>query len=174
MKISKALKPLLIASAVVAVLLFVWAISIKQTSPPRLRHYFTSNVETITDLSEEEQKKLLELFQVVIPDTETEAYICSFQKGTDGHKICSYLIEFDGVKSYQDFYKANINRKISDNVTDNISMNQMYGAVNSDGSDYDYYNAGDGDREHYLTYGLLAADDKSGDFSKLFDKIKER
>ncbi len=77
MKISKILKTILITSAIVALLLSAWEISLKQTSPPRLRHYYTKDVEVITDLTYEEQKKLLEAFQVIIPDTETGSYYLS-------------------------------------------------------------------------------------------------
>ncbi len=169
MKTTRIFKTILIATAVVAVLLFAWIVSLNKTSPHRLSHYYKDNVEEITDLTTEEQQKLLEVFQIIIPDTETEAYICSFQKVSQGQNICPYLIEFDNVKSYENFYKANIDRKISDNVIDNISLNQMYGAMEQDGVD-DYYNVGDGDTEHYLTYGLLIIKNEENEISALFEE----
>lgn len=90
-----------------------------------LRHFFGDSAQYITDLSAEEQAELLQLYNVRIPESATDAYISAFGKAVQNGNYAVYFIEFDEVKSYQAFYDANTHRDPSINQTTN-SDDDMY------------------------------------------------
>lgn len=77
----------------------------------------------LVEFTEEQEKKILEAFNVVIPENEEEAYVYSFyfSKYED---YLNYILEIDGVKDYDAFFKANAGR-VKENGLDGKSENEL-------------------------------------------------
>ncbi len=77
---------------------------------------YRTGSERIYNLSEDEQKQVLEAFDVKIPENETNAYVYSFGKkiigGNRKDDVPShvYFMEIDKVNGYSAFYSHNFSR----------------------------------------------------------------
>lgn len=117
-----------------------------------LRHFFGDSAQYITDLSAEEQAELVEMYNVRIPETATDAYISAFGKAVQNGNYAVYFIEFDDVKNYQAFYDANTHRDPSINQTTNS------------------------DDDMYLVYAerVLPKDEEKQKYAELFDAYSKK
>lgn len=93
-----------------------------------LRHCVTVPRDALTSFSAEDEQKLFEVFNIIVPENETEVYVQSFSRrigdylGTY-HQI-HFTIELGGVKDYEAFYAANTGR-IGENGLEGKAMNQL-------------------------------------------------
>lgn len=169
-------KKLFIISAIllsISAMIVLFLINNKyKNNQDKLKHFFTKDVEVITDLSIEEQKYLLELFNVQIPDTEPNAYIYSFQKYHYGSNIHAYIIEFDNVISYRNFYEANAER-IGKNGLPDVSCNQFESVSLEQLRNNELSGIGDGKTDYYLTYQIIAHKTEEQRISDTFKKYSD-
>lgn len=73
----------------------------------------------ISKIFPDEQTKILDAFEVIIPDSEPEAFVSSFIRA-DRSGAVSYAIEIDGVRDYDAFFSANSERSAGQ------SLNEKY------------------------------------------------
>ncbi|MBO5265968.1 MAG: hypothetical protein IJZ65_04475 [Ruminiclostridium sp.] len=169
-------KKLFIISAIllsISAMIVLFLINNKyKNNQDKLKHFFTKDVEVITDLSIEEQKYLLELFNVQIPDTEPNAYIYSFQKYHYGSNIHAYIIEFDNVISYRNFYEAN-NSRIGKNGLPDLSFNQIAGMSSEQLLNGEFEEIYEGKNDYYLTYQVLLHKTGSQQIPDTFKKYSD-
>lgn len=95
----------------------------------RLQHCVTVPKDALTSFSSEDEQKLYQTFNIVIPENETNAYVQSFSRRIDDyvgtyHKYY-FTIEIGGVKDYDAFYAANTQR-IDENGEKGKAMNQFF------------------------------------------------
>lgn len=100
-----------------------------------LRHCVTVPKDALTSFSPEDERKLFTVFNIVVPEDETEVYVRSFSRRVSdyvgSHHEIYFTIEIGGVKDYEAFYAANTGR-IDENGLKGKSMNQILDY----GSDY--------------------------------------
>lgn len=76
-----------------------------------LRHCITVPHDALTSFTPEDEKKLFTVFNIVVPEDETEVYVHSFSRRINDyvgtHHEIYFSIEFGGVKDYDAFYAAN-------------------------------------------------------------------
>lgn len=97
------------------------------------KHIYPCNAKhTLTDFSEEEEKSILDAFNIVIPDEEGEAKVTAFyfneERNTYGGVLAvewTSALEIDGVKDYESFFEANILR-VRINEIDGLSLNELF------------------------------------------------
>ena len=77
----------------------------------------------LVGFTEEQENRLLEAFNVVIPESEEEAYVYSFYYSQDSDYLI-YILEIDGVKDYDAFFQANSGR-VKENGLSGKSMNEI-------------------------------------------------
>lgn len=96
----------------------------------KLSYYANNDADYCYSLTKEEQKEVLEAFNVIIPENEKEAYIYSFGMASyypdfNGKpKQYEYFIEIDGVNNYFNFYEKNAHRA-NVNGTPDKSANEI-------------------------------------------------
>lgn len=140
------------------------------SSKKELKHFYNKTTD-ITDLSENEQAELLAVFNVVIPEEESTAYISALKKcDTQYNSYFLYLIEFSEVKSYRAFYDANIHR-IDENGYGGLSYNQMLGLTDKQLKEGYFSEKTDGVTDHYLTYSELVGPRDDQTIAELFDEL---
>lgn len=119
--------------------------SSEYTSAPEHLLPWAATDRMLLDFTDEEEKKILECFKVVIPESEGSAYVHSFyfdEETTKGSQVqpettrMRFVLEIDGVKDCEAFFSANAAR---------IDENGMYGK--SWNQIHDLYPP-----EYYLTY----------------------
>lgn len=119
--------------------------SLNYTSTPKHLIQWAATDRMLLDFSNEEEKKILECFKVVIPEDEESAHVHSFyfdEEITKGSQVqpekirMHFVLEIDGVKDYEAFFSANTAR-IDENGIKGKSWNQIH----------DLYPP-----EYYLTY----------------------
>lgn len=100
-----------------------------------LRHCVYVPKDALTSFSEDDEQKLFEVFDIVVPENETEVYVQTFARRYDDFlgytQEVFFTIELGGVKDYEAFYAANTGR-IGENGLEGKSMNQVLNY----GSDY--------------------------------------
>lgn len=83
--------------------------------------------EMLTDFTDEEEKSILEAFNVVIPENE-DAHVHSFYFSENDRNSTSshfdFILEIEGVKDYEFFFGANTTR-ISENGLSGKSWNEI-------------------------------------------------
>ncbi|MDE6733492.1 MAG: hypothetical protein K2J77_11535, partial [Oscillospiraceae bacterium] len=130
----------------------------------RLRHCVTVPKDALTSFSSEEEQRLFDTFNIVVPKEETEVYVHSFSRRYSEflgsyHEIY-FTLELGGVKNYDAFYAANTGR-IDENGLYGKAMNQFM----DNGSDY------------YLAYQEFFVDTprflKENDNQAIFDSFNE-
>lgn len=72
----------------------------------------------ISEFTPDEQRDILNAFDVVIPANETNARLVSFMRGDRYEKITSYIIEIDGISDYDAFFAANSGRALGQSVNE--------------------------------------------------------
>ncbi len=118
------------------VLLLTGCINIRNSRDnSELRHCITVPHDALTSFTGEDEQRLLETFNIVVPEDETEVYVNSFSCRINDyvgtyHEIY-FSIELGGVKDYDAFYAANTGR-IDENGLKGKAMNQICNY----GSDY--------------------------------------
>lgn len=72
----------------------------------------------LSGFTQEDEQKILSAYDLHIPESESDAHIVSFIKGSRNEKITSYIIEIDGVKDEEGFYSANSHRSLEKAVNE--------------------------------------------------------
>ena len=139
----------------------------------KLKHFYNDNVEMINDLTFDEQEQILELFNIDIPKNETKAYVYSFQKCSYGNDLYAYVVEFDGVSSYRNFYEANAER-IGKNGLPDVSCNQFESVSLEQLRNNELSGIGDGKTDYYLTYQIIAHKTEEQRISDLYEEFSSR
>lgn len=129
-----------------------------------LRHCVTVPKDALTSFSPEDEQKLFEVFNIVVPENEIEVYVQSFSRRYDDFlgytQEVFYAIEIGGVRDYEAFYAANTGR-IGENGLEGKAMNQIL----DNGSNY------------YISYVEYFVDDprllKEDNKQEKFDKYNE-
>ncbi|MBQ8789712.1 MAG: hypothetical protein IJZ51_00190 [Ruminiclostridium sp.] len=155
------------------------------TKPPKERSEFF-NMEYVYNLEKADQEKLLELFDIKIPESQKDAYVFSFgfkeddweTYNRDYHFDC-FVIDFENVDSNKEFILHNSYRKEKFG-NDSLSWNEECGTYHPS-SDYHKY-----DEESIVTYRmkfykkklsgvrLTTDDERYKELYELFQNIKSR
>ena len=107
--------------------------SSEYTSAPKHLLQWAATDRMLLDFTDEEEKKILECFKVVIPESEENAYVHSFyfdEEVTKGSQVqpemlrMHFVLEIDGVKDYEAFFSAN-EARIDENGIYGKSWNQI-------------------------------------------------
>ncbi|MCH5195065.1 MAG: hypothetical protein J1F28_00040 [Oscillospiraceae bacterium] len=121
----------------------------------------------LVGFTEEQENRILEVFNVVIPENEEEAYVYSFYF-TKENKLMKFILEIDGVKDYDAFFLANSGR-VKENGLLGKSMNEVLNPYPSVTAYYITYN-------EFFSYenNFLSDEDKEmmSVFSTLYDELK--
>lgn len=121
----------------------------------------------LVGFNEEQEKMILEAFNVVIPENEEEAYVYSFYF-TEENEHLKFILEIDGVKDYDAFFLANSGR-VKENGLLGKSMNEVLNPYPSVTAYYITYN-------EFFSYenNFLSDEDKEmmSVFSTLYDELK--
>lgn len=91
---------MLLVMVVIGIYLLIWNMT---------QHHFPGVPEdTLRDLTVEEQKEVLDAFDLIIPENEKNAYVYSFScSGGGDERLLSCMVEIGGVEDYEGFYAAN-------------------------------------------------------------------
>lgn len=117
------------------------------------RRYLESRDYTfVYDIGKDEQEKILELFNVKIPENEKDAFLRSFgyRKHSSDNKAMLFMIEIDKVLDYEGFFTCNKGR-VKENGLDGLSLNEY------NGRNYTEEEAKLG-TDYYITYTELIYD----------------
>ncbi|MCH5195752.1 MAG: hypothetical protein J1F28_03505 [Oscillospiraceae bacterium] len=145
-------------------------ISTKDT--PTKRHLFSymqwNEEKMLVGFNEEQENRILEAFNVVIPENEEEAYVYSFYFSEDDDHL-NFTLEIDGVKDYNAFFQANSGR-IKENGLSGKSSNEIFKRYLPMESYYVTY-----DESFYSKTKLQSDEDKEmiSILSTLYDELKE-
>ena len=92
------------------------------------RHLFSymrwGEEKMLVGFTEEQEKRILEAFKVVIPENEDDAYVYSFYFSDDDDHL-NFTLEIDGVKDYDAFFQANSGR-VKENGLSGKSSNEIF------------------------------------------------
>ncbi len=108
--------------------------SLEYASTPKHLLQWAATDRMLLDFTDEEEKKILECFKVIIPESEENAYVHSFyfdEETTKGSQVqpeiirMRFVLEIDGVKDYEAFFSANASR-MDDNGIKGKSWNQIH------------------------------------------------
>ncbi len=149
---------LLIACLVVIAIggILLYCRPFKSTLPIRSVGLYT-HVTTLSDLTPAEQKEILKVFRIKIPETETNISVRCFNKT----EYDMFYIELDGINDRRAFYSENSVDKPSE-----LHMPRFWDKANPDGS-YIYY--------FYFTVNMYDNYHKQSEYaiaiSELFDEL---
>lgn len=129
------------------------------------KHHFiavNSNVDIISEFTQEEQNDILEAFDVVIPESESGARLASFMRNNRYGDLTGYVIEIDGVKDYGGFFSANSGRNMG------ASLNETDPRENKS-PEYYYITYNEGPASH-----IKVPDDVHERIAELFDEMYKK
>lgn len=118
--------------------------SLENNPSPKHLLQWAATDKMLIDFTDEEEKKILNCFNVVIPELEENAHVHSFyfdEEITKGSHVqpemisMNFVLEIDGVKDYEAFFSANAAR-IDDNGIKGKSWNEI---LNLYPPEYEYY-----------------------------------
>ena len=136
------------------------------------RHLFSymqwNEEKMLVGFNEEQENRILEAFNVVIPENEGEAYVYSFYFSEDNDHL-NFTLEIDGVKDYNAFFQANSGR-IKENGLSGKSSNEIFKRYLPMETYYVTY-----DESFYSKTKLQSDEDKEmlSVLSALYDELKE-
>lgn len=102
----------------------------KASSEPKHVLSWLSRKDLLTDFTDDEEKSILEAFNVVIPENEN-AYVyslCFYEENdypTQSDGYINFILEIGGVEDYEAFFEANTSR-IKENGLAGISYNELF------------------------------------------------
>ena len=89
-------------------------------------HFHEAPKYMLSDLTVEEQSEILDVFGLIIPENEENAYVYSFSYGEIDERRFGYTIEIGGVEDYEGFYLANPQKKSFNETTSNFRTDRSY------------------------------------------------
>lgn len=98
-------------------------------------HFHEAPKYMLSELTDEEQAEILDVFGLVIPGNEEKAYVYSFSYGEVNDRLFSYTIEIAEVEDYEGFYLANSQKKSFNETTSNFRTDKSYYIVYKDSVD---------------------------------------
>ena len=140
---------------------------------PTKQHLFSymrwNEEKILVGFSEEQEKRILEAFNVVIPENEKEAYVYSFYFSEDNDHM-NFTLEIDGVKDYDAFFQANSGR-VKENGLSGKSSNEIFKRYSPIESYYVTY-----DESFYSEAKLQSDEEKEmiSVLSALYNELKKK
>lgn len=121
----KSIAVILLYVFVFGVLAVIFTVCFAKKSPKR--HLFTwtqsKNEDALIGFTKEQENRILEAFNVLIPENEQAAYVYSFCFSEED-KLLKFMLEIDGVKDYDAFFQANSGR-VKENGLSGKSSNEI-------------------------------------------------
>lgn len=88
---------------------------------PVVDYHDDKNYSFITDIDKTEQTEILEILNITIPESETEAFIYSFgyKEGKSKNGSFTFIVEIGGVRDHKAFFDKNSDKRFLNQIESN-------------------------------------------------------